>query len=72
MDEDLSRMIVAATNMNIIKGFHIARSAPLVSHLQFADDTSVFCDAEEDQVMNLKAILLCFDAVSGPTVSLQE
>lgn len=27
------------------------------------DDTLIFCDVEEDQLKNVKAILLCFEAV---------
>lgn len=34
-------------------------------HLQFTDDTLIFCEAEEDQIKNIKAILPCFKVVSG-------
>ena len=36
-----------------------------ISHLQFADDTLIFCETNEDQVKNVKAILICYEAVSG-------
>ena len=34
-------------------------------HSQFTDDTLIFCEVEEDQIINIKAILLCFKVVSG-------
>lgn len=40
--ETISHMIEAAMNVNLIKGFRLSRSVPLVSHLQFADDILVF------------------------------
>lgn len=32
-------------------------------------DNSIYCDTEEDQIKNIKAPLLCFEAVSGLLVS---
>lgn len=37
----------------------------MISHLQFADDTLIFFEANEVQVKNVKAILLCFEVVSS-------
>ena len=34
-------------------------------HFSLVDDTLIFCDANEDQIRNVKAILICFEAVSG-------
>ena len=54
-----------AENQNLISGFRVAKTAPSISHLQFADDTLIFCEAKEDQIKNVKAILYCFEAVLG-------
>lgn len=35
------------------------------SHLFFADDSLVFCKPKADMLLNLRYILLCFQAVSG-------
>ena len=37
----------------------------MISHLQFADDTLIFFEANEVQVKNVKAFLLCFEVVSS-------
>ena len=42
----------------------------MVSHLLFADDTLVFCDAETSQIANLRVILARFEEVSGLCINL--
>ena len=36
-----------------------------VTHLQYADDTLIFCDANEGQLLVLRSILALFEGVSG-------
>lgn len=38
--------------------------------MQFADDTIIFCDAEEMQLGFLRYILCCFEAVSDLKINL--
>eukprot|EP00268_Persea_americana_P067692 TRINITY_DN9346_c0_g1_i4.p1 TRINITY_DN9346_c0_g1~~TRINITY_DN9346_c0_g1_i4.p1 ORF type:complete len:117 (-),score=18.76 TRINITY_DN9346_c0_g1_i4:161-511(-) len=58
-------MIEAGNSTNLNEGFEVADGALVVSHLQFAYDTLIFCDADLDHILNLKAILLCCEACSG-------
>lgn len=67
--EALSRMLEAASNAYPIRGFKPAANSPLASHIQFSDDAMILCDANSDQILNAKAILHCFEVVSGLKVS---
>ena len=40
-----------------------------VSHLLFADDTILFYDADEEQILHVRMLLLCFQAVIGLKVN---
>ena len=44
----------------------------LISHLLFADDTLVFCEESQDQLMNLSWLLMWFEACSGLRVNLEK
>ncbi|CAN1258050.1 Putative ribonuclease H protein At1g65750 [Linum perenne] len=43
-----------------------------VHHILYADDALVFCGASEEQVQQVLAILICFEAVSGLKVNLHK
>ena len=62
--EALSRMLDVAAFAGQFSGFSVgstAGSSVMVSHLLFADDTLIFCDAEPSQITNLRAILARFE-----------
>jgi hypothetical protein len=43
-----------------------------VSYLLFANDTLVFCGANESQIRHLGALLICFEAVAGLKANLSK
>ena len=43
-----------------------------VSHLLFADDMSLFCDADVEQILHMRMLLLCFQAVTGLKVNVRK
>lgn len=50
------------------KGFEVARvgsDSLEVTHLQYVDDTLIFCDADRNQSRHLRIILLLFEGISG-------
>jgi hypothetical protein len=73
--EAFSRMIGAITSRGLISGFDVGSSVQsrvVVFHLLFADDTLVFCGADESQIRHIGALLVCFKAVSGLKVNLSK
>jgi hypothetical protein len=71
--EALSKLLDKATVGNFLTGFSMGGgpSAPIsVSHLLFADDTLIFCDADPSQVLFLRLVLTWFEAVSGLRINL--
>ena len=48
--EALNRMLSKAEVKNLISGFKASSNAPAVYRLQYADDTLLFCDVEDNQV----------------------
>lgn len=65
----LSRMIKKA-EMGYITGFKVGMGEIMVSHLQFVDDTMMFCDTDVTQLGYLRCILSCFEVVSGLKINL--
>jgi hypothetical protein len=73
--EVLSRMLCRTEEAGLIRGFQAGKSPATgisVSHLFFADDTIVFCDAEPEQLLHLRMVLTCFEAVTGLGVNMTK
>lgn len=71
--EALSSLLDKAVLGGFIRGFRIGRHKELevtVSHLLFADDTLIFCDAETFQLGYLRLVLIFFQMVSGLRVNI--
>lgn len=69
VSEVLSRMISKA-EMRFISGFKVGSREVSVSHLQFANDTMIFCDANIRQLGYLRCIHRRFEAVSGLKINI--
>lgn len=55
-----------------LHGVKIARTAPSVTNLCFADDTMIFCQANEAEAMTLKQILDTYAMVSGQAINFEK
>ncbi|KAK9665474.1 hypothetical protein RND81_14G114300 [Saponaria officinalis] len=55
-----------------IRGIRIAPSAPMVSHLLFADDSSFFIRAKREEAMKIRGLLQKYEDVSGQSVNLDK
>ena len=71
--EALSKFLDKAIARNFLTGFSVGGgpSAPIsVSHLLFADDTLIFCDADPSQLLFLRLVLTWFKTVSSLRINL--
>jgi hypothetical protein len=73
--EAFSKMLGAVTSRGLISGFSVGSNEQnwvVVSHLLFADDTLVFCGANDSQIRHIGALLVCFETVLGLKVNLSK
>ena len=71
--EAIGRMLDKTVQEDHLSGFHVGDSAGrslVVSYLLFANDTLIFCDANIDQLLILRMVLIWFEVVSGLKVNL--
>jgi hypothetical protein len=67
----LSRAMVGGF-VSSFRANNINTSSLEVSHLLFADDTLIMCDANSKHIHNLDHILLCFEVISGLKINLPK
>lgn len=70
--EDLSLIIRCNDECGLIHGCKIARRAPAISHLLFADDCYLFFKATEGEASTMKNILQRYANVSGQIINFNK
>ncbi|XP_015944180.1 uncharacterized protein LOC107469315 [Arachis duranensis] len=68
----LHRMIGEAVTNGRISPLLVGRDHIELSHLQFADDTILFCSPEEETIRNYKHLLRCFELMSGLSINFEK
>ncbi|XP_015934406.2 uncharacterized protein LOC107460547 [Arachis duranensis] len=68
----LHRMIGEAVRNWCISPLMVGRDQIELSHLQFADDTVLFCPPEEDTIKNYRRLLRCFQLMSGLSINFDK
>ncbi|CAL1404032.1 unnamed protein product [Linum trigynum] len=70
----LSMMLKVVREAGKFKGFYMNEDSKNgeVTHLLFADDTVIFCDANHDQVLNILATIVCFQSMTGLRINLDK
>ena len=75
MIEVFSRMLRRVEGAGLIHGFNLEgrkEGGERVSHLLFADDTILFCDANVEQILHIRLLLLSFQVVIGLKVNVHK
>jgi len=75
MMEVFSRMLRRVEGAGLIRGFKVEGrrgGGECVTHLLFADDTILFCDADVEQILHIRLLLLSFQAVTGLKVNVHK
>ena len=70
--EVLSRLLRRTEEGDFLRGFQAspnARGGLHISHLLFADDTILFCDASREQLLYIRMVLIFFEAITGLRVN---
>lgn len=70
--EGLSALMVRYEQNKWIQGIKVCRRAPSITHMLFADDSYLYCKAEEEQVGSLMRLLQVFEGASGQKVNLEK
>jgi len=68
----LTGLVRATRNANLLCGVDVGSREVKVDLLQFVDDTLFFCKPSYLNVLTVKAILRCFELVSGLTVNFHK
>ena len=75
MMEVFSRMLRRVEEADLIHGFKDEGrrgGGECVTHLLFANDTILFCDADVEQILHIRLLLLNFQAVTGLKVNVHK
>ncbi|XP_016185980.1 uncharacterized protein LOC107627668 [Arachis ipaensis] len=68
----LHRMVGEAIRNKRILPLLIGKDNIELSHLQFADDTILFCPPEEETIRNYARLLRCFEMMSGLSINFDK
>ncbi|CAL5388524.1 unnamed protein product [Camellia sinensis] len=70
--EGLNILLERAKEKGMIRGASVGHQELKISHLQFADDTIIFCEAKWEEIIMLKRILRCFEVMSGLKINFHK
>ncbi|XP_028094579.1 uncharacterized protein LOC114294649 [Camellia sinensis] len=70
--EGLNILINRTYEKGFIKGIKVGVNEVMISHLQFADDSLLFCETDLDQLVHIKRVLRCFEILSGMKINFHK
>lgn len=60
-----SQILRNGEELNLFKSYRVGKEQIPILHLQYADDTLLFLDGDNNQLRNLLSLIHCFELVSG-------
>ncbi|XVF28983.1 hypothetical protein REPUB_Repub15cG0080400 [Reevesia pubescens] len=70
--ESFSVLANKAISENLFNRISFGDNTVSVSHLQYVDDTIIFCKASLDQLLNVRRLIRCFQAISGLKINFKK
>ncbi|XP_062075810.1 uncharacterized protein LOC133779929 [Humulus lupulus] len=70
--EGFSALLREYERRKLICGIKVARGAPVISHMFFADDSYIFCKATRDEAEHVLRLLTVFEGASGQKVNYEK
>lgn len=70
--ETLSLLIEKASGLGLWEGVAVSRDGEKITHLQYADDTIIFCPPNMKYLHNIKKALILFQLASGLQVNFHK
>lgn len=70
--ETLSLVIQKASHLGLWEGVEVTKNGEKITHLQYADDTIIFCPPNLDYLLNIKKTLILFQLASGLQVNFHK
>ena len=61
-----------SVSLDLFKKISIRNYNLMISHLQYVDDTLIFCESVLEQLLNVKRVLCCFQIMSGLKIDFQK
>lgn len=70
--EVLSKMLVKARLLQLIKGIKLSATSKELTHSQYSDDTILFIKNDLESVCKLKEVLQCLQLLSGLKINFNK
>uniref|UniRef100_A0A803QEL1 Reverse transcriptase domain-containing protein n=1 Tax=Cannabis sativa TaxID=3483 RepID=A0A803QEL1_CANSA len=70
--EGFSALIKSFESAGYIRGCRVTNGAPVISHMLFADDSYIYCRANEREASNVIRLLKMFEEASGQIVNFNK